>query len=168
MRMFFVRAAQAARKTSGAEECAYSSRKRCSTSQIWSMPSRSASSTWASASLNSWCSVPGPHGRGSWCSYRSPKRMASSSVGGPAAVDHQARPRHEARIVGGQEHDALGDVVGDAEPTDRMECERGLARLFGVVGADLAGTHDKGLLAHVGLDQAGMDRIDTDAVALAA
>ena len=42
---------QAARNTSGAEECEYSSRKWCSTSQAKSMPRRSASSTCSSASL---------------------------------------------------------------------------------------------------------------------
>ena len=52
-----------------------------------------------------------------------------SSVSGPAAVDDQARAGHEARIVRRQEHDALGDVVGDAEPADRMQGERGLACL---------------------------------------
>ena len=49
-RIRFVRCEQAARNTSGAEECEYSSRKWCSTSQTYSMPSRSASSTWSSAS----------------------------------------------------------------------------------------------------------------------
>src|ERR1700754_3756682 len=119
------------------------------------MPRRSANSTCARASLNRRCSVPSVQGRGSWCSYRSPKRMALSSVSGPAAIDDQARPRHEAGIVRRQEHDALGDVVAAPEPADRMQGERGLARLFGVVGALLLGAHDEGLLAHVGLDEAG-------------
>src|SRR5215213_5532848 len=131
------------------------------------MPRRSANSTCASASLNRRCSLPSVQGRGSWCSYRSPKRMALSSVSGPAAVDDQARSGHETRIVRRQEHDALGDVVGDTEPADRMQGERGLARLVGVVGALLAGAHGEGLLAHVGLDEAGMDRVDADLVALA-
>src|SRR4029434_8223578 len=129
------------------------------------MPRRSANSTCASASLNRRCSVPSVQGRGSWCSYRSPKRMALSSVSGPTAIDDQAGACHEARIVRGQEHDALGDVVGDTEPADRMQGGRGLACLFGVVGALLAGAHDEGLLAHVGLDESGMDRVDPDLVA---
>src|SRR5262245_1536435 len=132
------------------------------------MPSRSANSTWASASLNRRCSVSPVQGRGNWCSYRSPKRTALSSVSGPAAIDDQASPRHETRIIRRQEHDALGDVVGDTEPADRMHGERGLTRPFGVVGALLAGAHDEGLLAHVGLDEAWMDRVDPDLVALAA
>src|SRR5512137_2818953 len=93
---------------------------------------------------------------------------AFNSVSGPAAVDDQARPGHEARIVRRQEHDALGDVVGDTQPADRMQAERRLACLLDVVGALLTGPHDEGLLAHVGLDQAGMDRVDADPVPLAA
>src|SRR6185312_13409376 len=155
---------------------------------MWSMPSRSASSTWASASLNSRCSVSPSHGRGSWCSYKSPKRIVYLPVpssrpkpsearrsGGtsfpvvttkevprlrfaplgttglvrrPAAVDHQAGAGHEARVVGRQEHDALGDVLRHAQPADRMQGQRGLARLLGVVGVDLLGAHHEGLLAH--------------------
>ena len=46
--------AAAARNTSGAEEWLYSSRKWCSTSHTYWMPSRSASSTCSSAS---WMSV---------------------------------------------------------------------------------------------------------------
>src|SRR6476620_2751422 len=115
------------------------------------MPSESANSTCASASLNRRCSVPSVHGRGSWCSYRSPKRMALSSVSGPAAVDDQAGPCHDARIVRREEHDALVDVAGNTEPADRVQGKRGLARLFGVVGALLAGAHGEGLLAHVRL-----------------
>ena len=48
-RMRFVRAAAAARNTSGAEQWEYSSRKWCSTAHAWSNPSSSASSTCASA-----------------------------------------------------------------------------------------------------------------------
>jgi hypothetical protein len=64
--------------------------------------------------------------------------MALSSVGGPAAVNHQTRPCHEAGIVGGQEHDTLGDVVGNAQPADRVQRDRGLAgedrRRLGLLG----------------------------------
>src|SRR5882757_10210087 len=132
------------------------------------MPRSSANSTCASASLNRRCSVPSVQGRGSWCSYRSTKRMALSSVSGPAAIDDQASPCHEARIVRREEHDAFGDVIGDTEPADRVQGECGLACPFGVVGALLARAHGEGLLAHVGLDEAGMDRVDADLVALAA
>ena len=66
--MWRVRWEAAARKTSGAEECEYSSRKWCSTSHAYSMPSRSASSTWARASWNSSSSLVSVHGLGSWCS----------------------------------------------------------------------------------------------------
>src|SRR6266851_4584059 len=103
------------------------------------MPRSSANSTCASASLNRRCSASPVHGRGSWCSYRSPKRMTLSSVSGPAAIDYQASPCHEARIVRREEYDALGDVIGDTEPADRVQGERGLARPFSVVGALLAG-----------------------------
>ena len=57
-RMFFVRWLQAARNTSGADECEYSSRKWCSTSQTVSKPSLSANSNCSSAFWNSSCSEP--------------------------------------------------------------------------------------------------------------
>ena len=67
-RMFFVRCEAAARKTSGAEEWEYSSRKWCSTSQAQSKPRRSASSTWVRASWTRLYSLSSVQGRGSWCS----------------------------------------------------------------------------------------------------
>src|SRR6185437_4331531 len=91
----------------------------------------------------------------------------SPLVSGPAAVDYQSGAGHKARVVRRQEHDAFGDVVGHTQPADRVQPQRGLARLLGVVGADLFGAHHEGLVAHVGLDQAGMDRVDPNAVALA-
>ena len=63
-RMRLVRAAQAARNTSGAEQCEYSSRKWCSTAQATSMPTSSATSTCSIASAISRCSEPGAQGRG--------------------------------------------------------------------------------------------------------
>jgi hypothetical protein len=45
---------------------------------------------------------------------------------------------------------------------------RGLARGLGIVGAERPGTHGEGLLPHVGIDDTGMDRVDADAIALAA
>ena len=67
-RMFFVRCDAAARNTSGALLCEYSSRKWCSTSQTYSMPSESASSICSSASWISRYSLSSSQGRGSWCS----------------------------------------------------------------------------------------------------
>ena len=67
-RMSLVRWLAAARKTSGAEQWEYSSRKWCSTSQQYSMPSLSASSTWSRASWMSRRSLSSVQGRGSWCS----------------------------------------------------------------------------------------------------
>ena len=52
--------AAAARKTSGADECEYSSRKWCSTSHTYWKPSWSASSTWSRASWISCCSCRRP------------------------------------------------------------------------------------------------------------
>ena len=67
-RMFFVRCDAAARNTSGALLCEYSSRKWCSTSHRYSMPSESASSICSSASWISRYSLSSSQGRGSWCS----------------------------------------------------------------------------------------------------
>ena len=55
------------------------------------------------------------------------------------------------------------------EPADRVQGERGLGAPVSVSLVPLlAGAHGEGLLAHVGLDEAGMDRVDPDLVALAA
>ena len=59
-----------------------------------------------------------------------PEAHGSLLVSGPAAIDDQASARHEAGIVGRQEHDALGDVVGDAEAADRVQGERDLGVPF--------------------------------------
>src|SRR3954447_23652717 len=71
---------QAARNTSEAEECEYSSRKWCSTSQTKSKPTRSATSTCSRASAISRCSESGPQGRGSWCSKKIPNRIAVARI----------------------------------------------------------------------------------------
>ena len=57
-RIRLVRCDAAARNSSGALECEYSSRKWCSTSQAQSKPSRSASSICSSASAKTRCSSP--------------------------------------------------------------------------------------------------------------
>ena len=67
-RMCCVRWLQAARKTSGADEWLYSSRKWCSTSHRNWIPRRSASSTCSSASWMRRCSPSASHGRPIWCS----------------------------------------------------------------------------------------------------
>src|SRR5205807_1793405 len=59
-----VRAATAARKTSGAEEWLYSSRKWCSTTQAVWMPMRSASSHCSTALASTVASASSSQGRG--------------------------------------------------------------------------------------------------------
>ena len=63
-RMRLVCIAQAVRKSSGAEQCEYSSRKWCSTAQTVSKPSSSASRTCSSAFSYTCRSTPGANGRG--------------------------------------------------------------------------------------------------------
>ena len=41
-------------------------------------------------------------------------------LGGQPAIDDEPGPGHEGGIVGGEKDDALGDVVGHAEPADRV------------------------------------------------
>ena len=60
-----------------------------------------------------------PHSRDMrWCPGR-PDR-ASGLLGRQPAVDHEAGAGHEGGIVGGEKDDAFGDVVGRAEPADRV------------------------------------------------
>ena len=61
----------------------------------------------------------------------------------------------------------LAMSVEHAEPADRVRRECHVARCLGVVAAVVAGARGKGLLAHVGLDHTGMDRIDPDPVSFA-
>src|SRR5215469_7043828 len=42
------------------------------------------------------------------------------SLGRRPAVDHEPGAGHKAGVVGGEKDDALGDVVGHAEPADRV------------------------------------------------
>src|SRR4051812_42983746 len=67
-----VRWETAARKTSGAEEWLYSSRKWCSTTQAVWIPMRSASSHCSTALASTVASASSSHGRGSWCSKNRP------------------------------------------------------------------------------------------------
>src|SRR5258708_18369457 len=97
-----------------------------------------------------------------------PTSRSHISLCGIAAVDHQARSRHEPAIVRGEEQDALGDVAGDAQPADRVIVEKPLARRLEIVGAQVARPRGHALHAHVGLDQTGVNRVHPDAIALAA
>src|SRR2546430_2417536 len=67
-----------------------------------------------------------------------PTSRSRISLGSIAAVDHQARSRHEPAVVRGEEEDALGDVVGYAEPADRMIVEEPLARRLEIIRAEVA------------------------------
>src|SRR6266851_9597390 len=83
------------------------------------------------------------------------------------AIDDEPGPGHESGIVGGEKDDALGDVVGDAEPADRVPRQSEPTRRVDIVGAEVAGAADKGLVAHIGLDHARVDRVDPHPIALA-
>ena len=89
-RMFLVRWLQAARNTSGADEWLYSSRKWCSTSQTYWMPSESASSTCSSAS---WISV--THHRPPTAGPSGARRRSRTS---PGRCKHHARNAAVARL----------------------------------------------------------------------
>jgi hypothetical protein len=67
-------------------------------------------------------------------------------LGRQPAIDHQPRPGHESGIVGGEKDDALGDVVGHAEPADRVGRQGEPTRRVDIVGAEIAGAADKGLM----------------------
>ncbi len=98
-----------------------------------------------------------PEAHGSLLSERSSRRR------------RRGRPGHETGIVGRQEHDALGDVLGDAEPADRVQGERGLARRLSVslVPSALARIAKVCWPMSVSMT-AGMDRVHAHLVALAA
>src|SRR6266446_725613 len=83
------------------------------------------------------------------------------------AVDDEAGAGHEGGIVGGEKDDAFGDVVGYAEPADRVVRQGEPARRLDIVGAEIAGAADEGLVAHIGLDYPRMDRVDPHPIALA-
>src|SRR5215471_19672901 len=84
-----------------------------------------------------------------------------------AAVDDEPGPGHETSIVGGEKNDALGDVGNRAQATDRESLERLPAGRVDIVRAELLRPACEDLSTHIGLDQAGMDRVDADLVALA-
>jgi hypothetical protein len=53
------------------------------------------------------------------------------------AIDDEPGPGHEGGIVGGEKDNAFGDVVGRAEPADRVARRREPARRVGIVGPRL-------------------------------
>ena len=63
-----------------------------------------------------------------------------------AAVNDETGAGHKPGIVGGEKDDALGDVVGDAEPANRVPRHDLLTHRINVVGAEIARAADKGLL----------------------
>lgn len=50
---------------------------------------------------------------------------------GRTAMDDKTGGGHKAGIVGGEKNDALGDVVGHAEPANRVPRPSSQAREFG-------------------------------------
>ena len=60
-----------------------------------------------------------PHSRDMRWGPGRPDR-AAGLLRGRSAVDYEARTGHKAGIVGGEKDDAFGNVVGHAEPADRM------------------------------------------------
>jgi hypothetical protein len=87
------------------------------------------------------------------------KQDGSPSLCRRAAVDDEPRAGHEAGIVGGEKDDALGNVLRHAEPADRVPRHGLRAHRIHVIGAEVARPADKGLLAHVGLDQTPRERV---------
>jgi hypothetical protein len=63
-------------------------------------------------------------------------------------------------VVGGEKDDALADVVGHGEPADRVPRHSLLPHRIDIIGAEIVRAADKGLLAHVGLNQTRVDRAD--------
>jgi hypothetical protein len=55
-----------------------------------------------------------------------------------AAVDYEPGAGHKAGVVGGEKDDALGDVVGRAEPADRVPRHGLLAYCIDIVAAEIA------------------------------
>ena len=92
---------------------------------------------------------------------------ASSSLGGDAAVDDEPRAGHEGGVVGGEEHDPLGDVARRTHAADRQALDDLTTRRLDVVGAEIARPRDQHLIAHIGVDCPGMHRVDPNAVSLA-
>src|SRR3984893_4655554 len=95
-----------------------------------------------------------PHSRDMRWGPGRPDRAAGLLRGQPA-IDDKPGPGHESGIVRGEKDDALGDVVGHAEPADRVPRQGEPARRLDIVGAEVAGAADKGLVAHIGLDHSG-------------
>ena len=80
-RIFSVCMAAAAKNNSGAEECEYSSRKWCSTTQTWSKPSSSASLACSSALKIASFSCARVKGRGTDISKNNPNSISGPLVG---------------------------------------------------------------------------------------
>ena len=85
-----------------------------------------------------------------------------------AAVDDEAGAGHETGIIRGQEYDAERDVVGGAEAADRVQALCNIAGCFDIVGPGLCRAGGERLLAHVGVDDAGMNGVDANAITGAA
>src|SRR5437899_691366 len=81
IRMFLVWQATEVSHSSGAEEWEYSSRKWCSTVDVWSKPSSSASFTCSRASSYMRRSAAGVSGRGTDSSKNRPNFMESLAIG---------------------------------------------------------------------------------------
>src|SRR5580704_16832264 len=81
---------------------------------------------------------------------------AEGLLRGDAAVDDEPRAGHEGRVVRGEEHDALGDIVGCAHAADRQSLDDLATRRLDVVGAEIARPRDQHLVAHIGVDCAGV------------
>ena len=75
------------------------------------------------------------------------------SCGDDAAVDHEVVAGDVAGLVGQEERDRVGDLLGGARATQHDLPADGLG---GVLGGDR-------VVVHVGLDVAGTDRVDADA-----
>src|SRR6266540_822722 len=124
-RIVVVRWLTAARNTSGAVECEYSSRKWCSWAQPYPTPHRSPSSAHSSAFLTSVSSLSGPHGLGSWSSKNIPNRMgppfaSSAVVGAPGRPVRSLLPQ---KLIQQQVHVRVRQFIDDATKPLRLAGE---------------------------------------------
>src|SRR5215470_14500479 len=100
-------------------------------------------------------------------SSASRRLLKAGLLRGQAAVYNEPCAGHKAGVIRGEKNNALGDVVGHAEPANWVGRQCDLSRGIDIVGSDISSTTDKSLFAHVGLNDTRMDRIHPDAVALA-
>src|ERR1700719_2651693 len=82
---------------------------------------------------------------------------------GEAAIDHMDRAGGEMRLVRGEVNGERGDLVGTAEPTQRLALDKGAAGCVFAAGVAF-GLRGDALVQRRRGDGAGTDRVATDAI----